>query len=56
MSLNESEFPDSAVSEITLNCTERSEVSSECNKPDITGQICVIKSQNYAQSRSFIGA
>ena len=56
MSLNESEFPVSTVSEITLNCTESFEASSECNKPDITGQICVINSQNYAQSGSFIGA
>ena len=54
MSLNESEFPVSTVSEMTLNCTEMSEASSECNKPDITGQICVINSQHYAQS--FIGA
>ena len=54
MSLNESEFPVSTVSEITLNCTDRSEASNECDKPDITGQICVINSQNYAQS--FIGA
>ena len=56
MSLNESEFPVSTVSKITLNCTERSKASSECNKLDITGQICIINSQNYAQSGSFISA
>ncbi|MEO1895331.1 MAG: hypothetical protein ABGX32_03585, partial [Methylococcales bacterium] len=44
MRLPESEFPVSTVSQITLCKADRSEASNECNKPDITEQICSLNS------------
>ena len=43
----ECEFPVSTVSQITLSGAEKSAVSSECNKPDITDQIYTISSYGY---------
>ena len=43
----ESEFPVSAVNQITLNGADKSTVSSECNKPDITDQIFTIGAYGY---------
>ena len=56
MRLCESEFPVSTVSEITLSGTDKSEVSNECNKPDITEQICSSNSYCFAQAGCFSGA
>ena len=55
MRLPECEFPVSTVSEITLSSADRSEASNECNKPDITGQICAVNSWCYAQFGGFSG-
>ena len=43
----ESEFPVSTASQITLSGAEKSAISSECNKPDITDQIYTISSYGY---------
>jgi hypothetical protein len=56
MRLPESEFPVSTVSQITLCSADRSEASNECNKPDITDQICSLNSWCYAQYGGFSGA
>ena len=51
----ESEFPVSTVSQITLSGAEKSEVGGECNKPDITVQICTIGSYCYIRAGCFSG-
>ena len=56
MRLCESEFTVSTVSEITLSGTDKSEVSKECNKPDITEQICSSNSYCFAQAGCFSDA
>ena len=43
----ERKFPVSTVSQITLSGAEKSAVSSECSKPDITDQIYVTGSYGY---------
>ena len=55
MKKQESEFPVSTVGQITLSGADKFEITTECNKPDITDQICTISSYCHAYAGCYSG-